>query len=408
MVVSNAEIHLADENWTHVDELISQYAFLPDVSFTAGTAAGRLHTFQKGALNMKTPVILASSSKFPAALAIAGAVADGHLSFDTRAYELLEWWSSAADDLRSGVTLRHLLTFTSGLVSTDFGGAGIACLDISPLSNASKLSAESCARDIYEQGPWMVQPGTQWSYHSLHLQIAGVMAAKAAGLSVQQLLRKYLLDRLNMTSSHWIGNRRGVDDPNPHLAAAFMSTGDDYDKLLRAVLSYSIATKEIIDEMEIDAYRAFPKLATANDPKDKGLLIYGHYSMCTYFECVNQPWSNACEKRGIHADPGALGYWPLIHRSKGYYMQLVVSKQVKLPPDVMKKYNVSKALVAALSAQCVAPLRFSLAVSVETALGLNASAPVPMPPQRYPVKQLCKLASGPGSNSPDGFASFEM
>eukprot|EP00965_Chrysotila_dentata_P196506 6177618-Pleurochrysis_carterae.AAC.3 len=88
-------------------------------------------------------VILASSSKFPAALAIAGAVADGHLSFDTRAYELLEWWSSAADDLRSGVTLRHLLTFTSGLVSTDFGGAGIACLDISPLSNASKLSAES-------------------------------------------------------------------------------------------------------------------------------------------------------------------------------------------------------------------------------------------------------------------------
>eukprot|EP00965_Chrysotila_dentata_P196507 6177618-Pleurochrysis_carterae.AAC.4 len=355
-----------------------------------------------------------------------------------------------------------------------------ACLAACASSAAHKV-ASCCfdlrsARDIYEQGPWMVQPGTQWSYHSLHLQIAGVMAAKAAGLSVQQLLRKYLLDRLNMTSSHWIGNRRGVDDPNPHLAAAFMSTGDDYDKLLRvrspghalcvracakarpqrrrivvavatarrlaqmrcacqypphlclnsvvalpriflsssvsltlqAVLSYSIATKEIIDEMEIDAYRAFPKLATANDPKDKGLLIYGHYSMCTYFECVNQPWSNACEKRGIHADPGALGYWPLIHRSKGYYMQLVVSKQVKLPPDVMKKYNVSKALVAALSAQCVAPLRFSLAVSVETALGLNASAPVPMPPQRYPVKQLCKLASGPGSNSPDGFASFEM
>jgi len=182
---------------------------------------------------MKTPVFMASSSKFPAAVAIAGAVAEGHLEFDTPVSQVFPWWTSAADDVRSAVTLRHLLTFTSGLVSAELSEENISCLDMSPLSNASKMSAESCAREIYERGPWEAQPGTQWSYHSLHLQIAGAMAARAAGLGVQPLLRKYLLDRLGLHNSYWIGNQGGVDDPNPHLAAFFMSTGDDYDALLQ-------------------------------------------------------------------------------------------------------------------------------------------------------------------------------
>jgi CubicO group peptidase (beta-lactamase class C family) len=40
-----------------------------------------------------------------------------------------------------------------------------------------------------------------WSYHSLHLQVAGAVAAKAAGLSVQGLLDKYLIQRVGMTTS---------------------------------------------------------------------------------------------------------------------------------------------------------------------------------------------------------------
>eukprot|EP00965_Chrysotila_dentata_P193663 6175901-Pleurochrysis_carterae.AAC.1 len=46
----------ADESWQLVEKLISEFSFLPDVSFSAGDARGRVYTFQKGELNMKTPV----------------------------------------------------------------------------------------------------------------------------------------------------------------------------------------------------------------------------------------------------------------------------------------------------------------------------------------------------------------
>lgn len=218
------------------------------------------------------------------------------------------------------------------------------------------------------------------------------MAAKAAKMEVPDMLRKYLIDKLGMTSSYWIGNRGGTRDPNPHLAAALVSTGDDYDKILQAVLNYKIASKAIIDEAETDAYRTYPNLATAKNAKDTGLLFYGHYSMCLYFECVAQTWSEKCEKAGVHADPGLFGYWPLIDRHKGYYMQLVVERKVAIPPDIVRQYNVTKAMETALSAQCVAPLRFNLSDPVEKALGVASKTPPIVPSIPPLIKVLCEVS----------------
>ena len=180
---------------------------------------------------MRTQTLMASSSKFPAAVAIAGAVSRGYLSFETKACEVFEWWVSEPSDVRSRVTLQHLLTFTSGLVSSeDVGGCGVPCLGT---ENGTDYEPEACAREIYAQGPWVARPGALWSYHSLHLQLAGAMAAKAAGLSVQELLSEFLLEPLEMGATSWIGVKDGatlVPNPrNPHLAVYMVSTGDDYD-----------------------------------------------------------------------------------------------------------------------------------------------------------------------------------
>ena len=43
-------------------------------------------------------------------------------------------------------------------------------------------SPEKCAQQIYEQAPFEFAPGTTFSYNSFHLQVAGAMAAKAAGV----------------------------------------------------------------------------------------------------------------------------------------------------------------------------------------------------------------------------------
>ena len=155
--------------WDHVDSLFTAFERMPNMSYSAGDIRGRMHTFEKGATTMQTPQFLASSSKFPAALAIAGAVVEGHLSFDTHAHEVFPWWSSNATDKRSAVTLRHLLTMSSGLVLETPDGGDIACLNITnPL--APKTPVEDCAKEIYTHGPWKAAgPGQTWSYHSLHL-----------------------------------------------------------------------------------------------------------------------------------------------------------------------------------------------------------------------------------------------
>jgi len=38
------------------------------------------------------------------------------------------------------------------------------------------------------QAPFEFEPGTTWSYNSFHLQVAGAMAASAAGISTQEIL----------------------------------------------------------------------------------------------------------------------------------------------------------------------------------------------------------------------------
>jgi len=362
----------AQSDWDVVDFLISNYSFIPSMGFSAGDANGRRHTFVKGdKVTMQTQIIMASSSKFPAAVAIAGAVADGRLSFGTKANEVFPWWTDDASDVRSRVTLAHLLTFTSGMVSSDFADCGSKCLS---LPNASQYDPEDCAREIYEEfayhgkGNFWVEPGTMWSYHSNHLQVAGPMAAKAAGLTLEGLIEKYLTKPLGMKDTMWLGY------PNPHLAASMLTTGDDYDKLLQAILTYTLLPKAIVDQMELDAYRRYPGLQFSPYPKDTSLAFYGHYSMGTYFECVSQQWNEGCELAGVHADPGAFGYWPLIDRSKGYYMQLVVFRPVSFPDAVMKEYGLTQDSLAALPGHCTSALRFETGYFVEKALGKSGSA----------------------------------
>lgn len=391
VLILSLSIARGDVIWDHVDALIGGFARLPNVSFSAGDARGRLHVYEKGSTTMQTPQFLASSSKFPAALAIAGAVNEGRLSFAAKAHEVFPWWTSDPSDRRSEVTLHHLLTFTSGLVLSDPGTGNIQCLNVSNPS-AVKTLPEECAREIYDRGPWQAAPGTAWSYHSLHLQVAGAMAAKASSLTLPQLLQKHLIGKLNLTDSFWLTDLRNPTpqpDPNPHLAAFLISTGDDYEKILQAVLTYSLVPKAIVDVMEEDAYRYYPELRPASNAKDMSLQFYGHYSMCTYFECLG-PWTESCYSAGVHADPGAFGYWPLINRRKGYYMQLVLSNQEVLPRWALRIPGVAET-AAALPAQCLAPIRFAIQPWVEAALGKNITDPHYQLP--WPLAAECDLAT---------------
>eukprot|EP00937_MAST-01D_sp_MAST-1D-sp2_P001896 g1896.t1 len=308
------------------DSLTSQLKtqkYLTNFAVSAGDATGRKYTYEGGNVTMSSTLMMASASKFPAATAIAGVVAEGHLTFDTPVSKVFSWWSKDARDPRSAVTLRHLLSFTSGFYWKDASGV-VPCLE--GLGSIT-TSPEDCAKQIYQQAPFAFKAGSTFSYNSFHLQIAGAMAAKAAGTTVQGMLSKYLIDKLGMKNTKWLVGQ------NPYLAAGMQTTPDDYDTFLRAYLSYKHLPKAIADEMERDYLSAPYATNVANSSMG---LVYelGHYSMCNYFECLEKlpftSWNSACAKANIHMDAGLFGYYPLIDRANGEYMQIAMAVIVSL------------------------------------------------------------------------------
>eukprot|EP00435_Cladocopium_sp_Y103_P064280 s166_g26.t1 len=291
--------------------ILKIYAPIPDMAFSAGTAEGRKFVYEKGQINMSSPLAMASSSKFPVAMAIAGCVADGYITFDTKPHEIWSWWSSDPKDPRSRVTLRQLLSFTSGFYWPDASGF-VPCLGA---ANASSYAPEACAKEIYQQAPFEFEPGSTWSYNSFHLQIAGAMAADAAKITTQEMLgvvlrrrqwlvavlmlQKYLIKPLQLKSTYWLGGQ------NPGLAGNMMTSPEDYDRILHAYVANKLIPSWVSFEMERDYLS--PQVSNASTFLVK---LLGHYSFCNYFECFPPKLSSfteSCRKANIHMDAGLFG-----------------------------------------------------------------------------------------------------
>jgi len=232
--------------------------------------------------------------------------------------------------------------------------------------------------------------------------LAGAMAAAAANMTLPALLRHYLLDKLGMNASYWNDSSgSGMTDPNPHLASKMVTTGVDYEKVLQAMLSFSVVPRAIQHELERDAYEVFPGLQPANDPYDMSMLQSGHYSMGAFLDCFLRPWDNRCAKANIHYDPGSRGFTPVLHRGKQYYMLLVVDRGLpNILPEVLDKIaptSASKQYIQAheSTARCIAPLRFALMRAIERTLGLwqGPEHEPQLGDLPYPQNEICAVGS---------------
>lgn len=319
--------HSAGDKWEPLREGIRAWAKLKwDVNFTfnVGDKDGTLFNFQQGSVGMQGPRLPgASLSKWPAAMTIAGLVADGTMSFDDKASKYLPWWATEPNDVRSGITLRHLLTFQSGYQ-----------LDSSPPSNCSDNPAFdylTCARELYEASnvSLMAPPGTTFTYLSCHLQFAGAMAVAASGLSPDLLFKKYLYQPLGMTNTTW----GEAPFKNPQFATGIQTIGADLEKFARGMLTYQFLGKAVLDEAERDW--SAPPVSPCGDG------WFGHYAMGHWFDCLGYAAGRAgpggadgasaalprlCLDEDIPAGPGAFGYYNLIDRRRGYYMQIVLAE----------------------------------------------------------------------------------
>lgn len=221
---------------------------------------------------------IASLTKPIVAAAVGTLLADGRLTLDEPVDRLLPELAdrrvlrtpdAALDDTVPAVRpilVRDLLTYTSGYGQTMELFTADPPWPISSAMASARLNTMGAPEPDVPPGPdaWvaelatlplLAQPGQRWLYHASG-QVLGVLAARAAGEPLPDLLRARILDPLGMTGTSFTGDparlatayeRDAVwDAPDgrwsapprfPDAAAGLVSTVDDLLAFARMLLS---------------------------------------------------------------------------------------------------------------------------------------------------------------------------
>jgi CubicO group peptidase (beta-lactamase class C family) len=162
--------------------------------------------YPRNASANRTHVLMSGTKSFAGVLAIA-AQADGLLTLDEPVAQTITEWQS--DPARARVTIRELLTLTSGI------NAGS---HLNPPSYAAAVTA-----------PFSAAPGAKFQYGAEPFQIFGeLLKRKLAprGETVQDYLKKRILDPLTIRTGFW----RGAQQGEPQLPSGAYLTAREWAK----------------------------------------------------------------------------------------------------------------------------------------------------------------------------------
>ena len=297
---------------------------------TVGNESGVQFQYTHGTFSPHQSIETASTSKWPMAMMFVGMVHDGTIaSLDSFASDYVPWWNNDRTcqnvtmcDAKGNITIRHLLSFTSGFDDGEVPGGGGGGSNATTCLENPNGNYESCAKDIYSNLKLTGSPGNTFAYNSLHLQLMGVVAMHASKTNnVQDIVHKYYLMPYGMNETTCGGGAS-----NPEIAVCLATTQSDYSKFLHAQLTSSVLGKELVEESE--------KNYTPFLVNDTVFTIYGLYSFGHWLECYDSVfgYTDACAAAQVHADPGAFGFYPLIDRTQKYYMQIVAYEHGKNYP----------------------------------------------------------------------------
>ncbi len=152
---------------------------------------------------------IGSITKMFTAVVIVQLAEEGVLTLDD---PLAQWLPEVADQLPNGdqITLRHLLTHTSGLanvvehesywadlftemvVDEESGAVTLACVQRDP--------QDTLARYVYGQEA-QFEPGAQWRYSNTNYTLLGMIIEAAAEMPLAQAYRTHIYEPLGMTST---------------------------------------------------------------------------------------------------------------------------------------------------------------------------------------------------------------
>jgi CubicO group peptidase (beta-lactamase class C family) len=285
---------------SRMDRILSRTSSEVDFSFSVEREDGRRYSFNRGSSTLQTSYKSASTSKLVSAVIILRLVEQGYLNLSDRPQDHIRTWPIANNDSLYGITLEQLLSFTSGLTDEPY------CLNIggSNFTNCViRIAKENLGNSIV--------PGQEFYYSGTHLQVAGLMAINALGVSNwQDLFTLFKAETgLFSTSSYDLPS-----STNPRLAGGMHWTGEEYLAFLKAlkdgVLLSAYWTHKLLED----------HTATTTITKSPAASELGedwHYGLGLWHEC--QSASFDCDAGTRVSSPGAYGAYPFWDRKNAYF-----------------------------------------------------------------------------------------
>jgi CubicO group peptidase (beta-lactamase class C family) len=270
----------------------------PDFTVLLETEDGRAFEHTHGEFSGTTPYESASTSKWVTAVVILDLVDQGLLTTETRASELLPFWTETS------VTLAHLLAFTSGFSDEPF------CIN-----NPRAVFAE-CVQTIFESNVDAAAPaGTEFDYSGTHMQVAGLMAVTAAGAADWTEVFDAFKARTGLFAESVYDL---PSETNPRLAGGMTVTGEEYLAFLRAVyrgdvLEPATRTALLANHRGDATVVGSPVLTAVGEDWAYG---FGNWLECP---TATEPNSYDCGEGHRNSSPGAYGAYPFVDFDHRYF-----------------------------------------------------------------------------------------
>jgi len=250
-------------------------------------------------------VAIASSSKLVSGLTILRLVDQGFLTLDSTTGAVLGWTGPQA-----GITLRQLLSFTSGLPPE------------APCTLLQNLTLAQCVETISQMTP-VAPPGTRYDYGSSHLQVAARMAEVVTGQPWANIFDAQLKNPLGLGVEmlYYTAPRQGAGTSNPLIAGGLRATMNEYARVLQLEYNRGVyqGNRLISDAlMTAQATEPYPDAEIGVSPFAKVGLDF-HYGLANWLECP--PPATNC---AVQSSPGAFGFTPWVDRDGGYYAMIAM------------------------------------------------------------------------------------
>ncbi len=250
-------------------------------------------------------VPVASASKLVSGVVLLRLVGQGLLSLDSSTGQVLGWSGP-----RGAITLRHLLSFTSGLDPD------------APCTSNPLITLAACVDAIRDDPAAVVAaPGTRFDYGSTHLHVAARMAEVVTGKAWNTVFAEQLRQPLGLPAqvTYYTFPQQATGQSNPLVAGGLWTSVDEYAQLLAIPFqrgSYRGTTWAPAALFDAQAIEPFPGVTIGNSPMALLNPQY-RYGLAAWLEC-----STPAAGCSTLSSPGAFGFTPWFDRDAGYYAVL--------------------------------------------------------------------------------------